>query len=409
MTRLFTSFHIPETDPAAFRKELQAVLDTARQCQLDIVADVSPASAACLGMDRFDPEAIAKLGITTVRFDDGFDAAKLAMYSHIVRVQVNASTLTQKDLEDLQKNGAQLDHIDSLHNFYPRPHTGLALDYFKSQTDRLHAYGLSVGAFVASQAGQRAPLYEGLPTLEFHRHQDVSLAARHLAALGVQSVFIGDDKPADKELRDLARAGREETDVVVIKAKLLSREPHIQDLLSYTFTARPDPSRAVIRANGSRAHLDGRIIEPDSDIFRSLHRGDITLDNADFLRYMAKSRSSNVNCRRKSGPTSSPKSCRTKNFSSTISRRAGNSALNSSVSGSGPGQEDDRPQDTGHAGRPGQGQGFMEIAMPTTVDSAVPRSQDRCPARFHMLQAHRIEAKGRAVDIRPRRAKRRPV
>ena len=130
MTRLFTSFHIPETDPAAFRKELQAVLDTARQCQLDIVADVSPASAACLGMDRFDPEAIAKLGITTVRFDDGFDAAKLAMYSHIVRVQVNASTLTRKDLEDLRKNGAQLDHIDSLHNFYPRPHTVLALDYF---------------------------------------------------------------------------------------------------------------------------------------------------------------------------------------------------------------------------------------------------------------------------------------
>ena len=160
-----------------------------------------------------------------------------------------------------------------------------------------------------------------------------------MAALGVQSVFIGDDKPADKELRDLARAGREETDVVVIKAKLLSREPHIQDLLSYTFTARPDPSRDVIRANGSRAHLDGRIIEPDSDIFRSLHRGDITLDNADFLRYMGEVQ---------------------KNFSSTPLRRAGNSALNSSVSGSGPGQEDDRPQDTGHAGRPGQGQGFME-------------------------------------------------
>ena len=140
----------------------------------------------------------------------------------------------------------------------------------------------SVPSYPASPASG----YEGLPTLEDHRHQDVSLAARHLAALGVQSVFIGDDKPSDKELRDLARTGREETDVVVIKAKLLSREPHIQDLLSYTFTARPDPSRDVIRTSGSRAHLDGRIIEPDSDIFRSLHRGDITLDNADFLRYM---------------------------------------------------------------------------------------------------------------------------
>ena len=286
MTRLFTSFQIPETDRTAFHKELQAVLETARRQCLDVIADVSPASVEVLGLDRFSPAAIADLGITTVRFDDGFDAAKLAMYSRLVRVQVNASTLSEEDLANLEKNGAQMDRIDGLHNFYPRLHTGLDLDYFKAQTALLHAHGLSVGAFVPSQKGRRAPLFEGLPTLEDHRHLDISLAGRHLAALGVQSVFIGDDGPSDKELRDLAALSREETGVVVIKAKLLSREPHIQDLLSYTFTVRRDTSRDVIRTSGSRAHLDGRIIEPDSDIFRSLHRGDITLDNADFLRYM---------------------------------------------------------------------------------------------------------------------------
>ncbi|MCB6574953.1 MupG family TIM beta-alpha barrel fold protein, partial [Phascolarctobacterium faecium] len=51
--RLFTSFHIPETDASAFHKELDAVLSTARSHGFDVVADISPASAALLGMDRF--------------------------------------------------------------------------------------------------------------------------------------------------------------------------------------------------------------------------------------------------------------------------------------------------------------------------------------------------------------------
>ena len=48
------------------------------------------------------------------------------------------------------------------------------------------------------------PLFEGLPTLEDHRRLDVSLTARHLAALGVQSAFIGDAQPSDAELEALA-------------------------------------------------------------------------------------------------------------------------------------------------------------------------------------------------------------
>lgn len=286
MTRLFTSLHIPETDTASFRQQLEAILNAARQCQLDVIADVSPATCQLLGLEQLDIEKLHRLGITTFRFDEGLDARHLALYSRIARVQVNASTIQETELQALKKNGADFSHLDALHNFYPRPHTGLDEEYFTAQTKRLQAYGLSVGAFVPSQAGKRAPLYEGLPTLEAHRPLDVSLAARHLAALGVQSVLIGDDQPSFAELQALARAGREESGVVVLKARLLSREPHIQDLLAYTFTARPDPSRDVIRANGSRSHLDGRIIEPDNEPFRNLQRGDITLDNADFLRYM---------------------------------------------------------------------------------------------------------------------------
>ena len=284
--RLFTSFHIPETDASAFHKELDAVLSTARSHGFDVVADISPASAALLGMDRFEPVKLANLGITTIRIDDGFDAEKIALYSQVIQVQLNASTLTEDNLKDLQKRGARMEALDGLHNFYPRPHTGLDRTYVIEQTKRLQDYGLSVGAFGASSKGRRGPLSEGLPTLEEHRRLSVSLAARHLAALGLQSVFIGDDRPSMEELHQLARVGQEETGVVVLKARLLIREPYVQDLLSHTFTSRPDPSRDVVRAGSSRSLLDGRIIEPDSAGFRSLRRGDITIDNADFLRYM---------------------------------------------------------------------------------------------------------------------------
>lgn len=284
--RLFTSFHIPEADAARFHQELESVLFTARTCHLDVVADISPISAALLGMERFDPTVLAGLGITTIRIDDGFDAEKIALYSQVIKVQLNASTLGEKELKELCKKGAKMESIDGLHNFYPRPHTGLDRTYFIEQTKLLQAYGLSVGAFIASQSGRRGPLSEGLPSLEEHRLQPVSLAARHLAALGLQSVFIGDDRPSSLELRELARAGREETGVVVIKAKVLSREPFVLDILSRTFTSRPDPSRDVIRADGSCSFLNGRIIEPDSAGFRNLRRGDITIDNVDFLRYM---------------------------------------------------------------------------------------------------------------------------
>ena len=117
--RLFTSFHIPETDASAFHKELDAVLSTARSHGFDVVADISPASAALLGMDRFEPVKLANLGITTIRIDDGFDAEKIALYSQVIQVQLNASTLTEDNLKDLQKRGARMEALDGLHNFIP--------------------------------------------------------------------------------------------------------------------------------------------------------------------------------------------------------------------------------------------------------------------------------------------------
>jgi hypothetical protein len=285
ITRVFTSLHIPETDTAVLQKDLRSILAAARHHSMDVIADVSPAACDILGLDILTPDALLALGITTVRFDFGFDVHRVALFSKAMNVQINASTVRPAYIQSLWDAGADFSHVDSLHNFYPRPYTGLGEDYFRRQTDWLQAAGISVGAFIPSQLGRRGPLYEGLPTLEMHRCRDVSLTSRHLAALGVQSVFIGDSSPSGKELAMLARTGREDKNVVVLKARLLSREPYVRDLLSAPFTSRPDPARDAIRTQESRHRLKGRTIESDGP-FRSRRRGDITIDNADYLRYM---------------------------------------------------------------------------------------------------------------------------
>ncbi len=283
--RLFTSLHIPETNRRALKQEWDQLLSLARRLHMDVIADISPKTADLLHLDAVTPQALLRRGITTARLDEGFTVRQTALFSRMMQVQLNASTLRPAYIKHLRREGADFSHIDCLHNFYPRPNTGLAESYVAGQNDWLRQEKLHVGAFIPSQTGRRGPLYEGLPTLEAHRRFPVSLAARHLAALGIQSVFIGDSAPSAQELADLSRAGREGKNIVVLKARLLSRDPFIRDFLSSPFTARPDMARDAVRASESRAALAGRILAPDGPC-RMRQRGDITVDNALFLRYM---------------------------------------------------------------------------------------------------------------------------
>ena len=55
--RLFTSFHIPETDTAAFKEEIGQLLHAARKAGMEIISDVSPNTLALLGMEKFSLSA----------------------------------------------------------------------------------------------------------------------------------------------------------------------------------------------------------------------------------------------------------------------------------------------------------------------------------------------------------------
>ena len=285
VSRIFTSLHIPENDRNRFTDELHLLLHMARDFHLDVIADVTPESANLLGLSSCTLASFQKIGIHTLRLDDGFDASAIAAFTRSAmnaHIQLNASTISEPFLSELSKNGADFSRLEALHNFYPRKNTGLSIRTFLKKTALLHRFGIRTGAFVATQSGRkRGPLRDGLPTLELHRDFSVDLAARHLVALGSDDVFLADALPTETEIAALA--------ATTPSCVTLRATPAIQSaaltLLTEPFTARPDEARDVVRATESRARAKKMALPlfPENTINRPV--GTITVDNTDYLRY----------------------------------------------------------------------------------------------------------------------------
>ena len=278
ITRVFTSLHIPESDTHALKKEIGTLLGAARAHHMEVISDVSPKTLELLGLKEFRPSAFRMLGITTLRLDDGFTVEDIAHLSHNtqhIRLQLNASTMTPHLLQSLLDAKADLTHIDALHNFYPRTGTGLSEETLVRKTNLLHKAGIRVGAFLPTQDGRRrSPLKDGLPTLEDHRTMATPLAARHLVALGIDSIFLADALPTERELQAIASLP---DDRITLAIDLCTQDPAQKELLSRTFTARLDEARDAVRAQESRHLLTGSIA-PEHTAARP--RGTITIDNS---------------------------------------------------------------------------------------------------------------------------------
>lgn len=283
ITRIFTSLHIPQTNPLTVKAELTQLFEEVQNHHMEIISDISPQTQELFELDKLSPKVLTDLGITTVRFDFGYGIQEIARFSQEMRVQINASTITTDELDALVDANADFSNIDALHNYYPRPHTGLAEDFFLEKNQLLQSTGITVGAFVPSKYGRRGPIFEGLPTLEMHRSLEAGLAARHLAILGLDSIFIGDSNPSEKELQELSIL---DDNTIVLKARLLSKDPVVKELLSHTFTERFDASQDAIRTSESRTLAEATPIYADETVILDKEPGDITIDNIGYSNYM---------------------------------------------------------------------------------------------------------------------------
>lgn len=277
---VFTSLHIPEDDASQLQGRFRQLARLARETGMALFADVSPASLEKIGLSMDQAEELIEWGVAGLRVDYGIAGKTIADLSKKMNIALNASTLTQREYEDILSAGADISRIEAWHNFYPRPETGLGEAYIEEKNKWLLSLGLGTTAFVPGGRHKRGPLFQGLPTLEKHRNRAPFEAALELIhQLYTQKVLIGDPDLSDEAFRQFKCF--EEDKCIRLRAKSFTDTALYADVQ----TNRPDPARDCIRSVESRgfAQIGDKTVEPFQTVERP--RGTITVDNKRYLRY----------------------------------------------------------------------------------------------------------------------------
>ena len=273
---IFLSLHISEEFDATYCQRAREICHLLAVLGFRTIADVSVKTLQQFGCESLT-ELAKELKLWGLRIDYGFGAAEIGEMATQMPIVLNASTT---DPEDARRIAARGKEVFALHNFYPRPETGLDEDLLMQTTNRLKEAGLSVQCFIPGDTLLRGPLHEGLPTLEMHRHCLPSAAFVDMALrFGMDDIFLGDPGLSQKEQERIATFCK--TGVICVPAKLDENWRH---LYGKVFTCRIDSPKWLIRFQESRIYsCQGDIVEPSNCVER--RRGVITVDNRNYGRY----------------------------------------------------------------------------------------------------------------------------
>lgn len=276
---VFLSLHIREEYSDTYEQEMVELCRRLNDAGMKIIADIEKDTPG-----RFHTSSVLqlkeKLHLYGVRIDFGFSAQEIAEAASRMPVIVNASTLQADEARIILARAAY--PVVAMHNFYPRPETGLDEDYLKESTAALKALGLQTAAFVPGDTVKRGPLYEGLPTLEAHRYLPPSVGYIDLLErFGIDTVFVGDPGVSEAEVARMRTFALK--DVIEVPCLLKSG---YEDYYDRVFTCRVDSPSWLVRAQESRAYAgtSGRKEVPDPEVKKRV-RGSITMDNEKYLRY----------------------------------------------------------------------------------------------------------------------------
>jgi len=283
----FTSLHLPEVDFARRWSEMVELSSRIKKLGISLTADISPVTMRAAGASVHDLLPFREAGIAQLRLDYGFSKAEIVAMTrnpHGLRIVINASTVSSGELIAMATSGADFAALGACHNFYPRAYTGLSAAHLASQAEALASFGLRADVFVASQRGKRGPLYEGLPTLEAHRHMAPAAAGQWLLrAAAVDKIYIGDAYADEEELRALIAIDRDVIELEIELAEGLS-ETELRTIFSGVHTNRLDAAEHVVRSMESRGYAQiGQAVAPHHTVERT--RYSVTIDNERYKRY----------------------------------------------------------------------------------------------------------------------------
>jgi uncharacterized protein len=273
---IFSSLHIPEADAQRLGSETKKLIELCSELGLKLVIDTSAEY-----YDRYDWQSMP---LHALRLDFGFSNEQIVDLSQSLscKISLNASVVDAHQLEHLKELGLNVGNVEVCHNYYPRLDTGISRAKLQESNAYFKALGFSTMAFVASHHRPRAPLYEGLPTLEEHRYISPVIAAQHLQYLQTDHVVIGDAMASLAELQLFEGLHPN------CLRLLIKHQPDLsdvaKDLLQRTHTNRQDMGNNVIRSQESRAMAkQGATILAQHTITRNAYS--VCLDNVGYLRY----------------------------------------------------------------------------------------------------------------------------
>lgn len=269
----FTSFHIEEEFDNTFKTKAIELLKLLKETKKKIIVDISPR-----GIQQFQYssllEFIENTQIDGIRFDFGYSEEEILEVSKKCLIAINASTTTKDTLEKLK----DIPNLIAIHNFYPRPETGLDMEYFNQQNKMFKENKIEVYAFISGDEELRGPLYEGLVTLEKHRYLNPYIQYLDIRNV-VDHVIIADPKISNKQFKWIQTLIKD--NIICLEANF---NENYHDLFNHVFTNRIDSPNTLIRIIESRQYAtQGQWIDPNNCIERL--KGTITIDNKKYLRY----------------------------------------------------------------------------------------------------------------------------
>lgn len=288
---VFSSMHLPELVYTHNLEGIRHLGVFVRECGMDFTLDISGEMLRSI-LQNVSLSAVMKdIPISYLRLDYGYSLNQIKEVIDkfgIKGFMLNASVLTDWEIKQAVTQLKTYDksiHFKACHNFYPRPETGLSLNFMIQRSLQYKPYEIPVTACVGSMTNPRLPLKMGLPTVEEHRGKNIEAATMSLLATeAVDAILIGDSFASADELLAVSQRCLGKPVPLHIEPESNICELERQIIFSGVHHSRPDAAACSIRSQTSRQMASPGISVPKGNI-KPRSRYSVTIDNERYLRY----------------------------------------------------------------------------------------------------------------------------
>ncbi|KUO77074.1 MAG: hypothetical protein APF77_23565 [Clostridia bacterium BRH_c25] len=288
---VFSSVHLPELALGCQIECLSGLAKAVRQRQMELTADIGGSTINLILENDKLCEQVARMNLSFLRLDYGYKqeqlhsiVEKLNIHGFVLNASILNAEEVERDVEYLHSI-PNVNEIRACHNFYPRRETGITMEFLHSQYEYFHKYAIPVYACIPSLTNPRGPLYDGLPTVEQHRHKPAEQVALELINCQCcDGMLVSDEYITENEFKQIRDVIYKEPIAVKISLDEEIIELEKEVLLGNRHRIRYDSNNLVLRSQSSRqmAEYSNKIPKRKS---KERTARCITIDNELYGRY----------------------------------------------------------------------------------------------------------------------------